>query len=408
MTDRPFPIADPAAFRGLAGDVVRAVDPISESDPVATLATFLVMFGSTVGRSPHYVISESRHHANLNVALVGTTSKGRKGTSHAAPRRIVGEADPAWLGREFGGVGSGEGLIHAIRDRTERTRKGETFTEDEGVPDKRLCLVEEELSSLFAVGRREGSTVSETVRRAWDGRPLGGLTKTSPTRCAEPHVSLIGHITQAELLRVLDDNSAANGLGNRFLWLAVRRSKLLPEPGSLPDDVRTNLVDRTRQALAAARRVSRMRRDDEARDEWSALDAELSASGIGLVGALTDRAEAQTLRLSMIYALLDGVGTITVPHLESALAVQQYAKDSVAYLFGDKLGDPVADRILAALRDGPLSQTEVMDLFGRHVNAPTLSRALVMLIEGGHIRSRRDDATGGRPRTTWELTDDAA
>ncbi len=397
----PWPQLDPAARHGLASDVVAAIDPISESDPVATLTTFLTMYGSAVGCGPHYVVSESRHHPNLFVALVGDTSKGRKGTSHAAPRRIISEADPAWAARMFGGVGSGEGLIYAIRDPVERMKKGEQVVEDEGVADKRLYLLEEELSALFNVARRDGSTVSETIRGAWDSRPLGGLTKNSQTRCAYPHVSLNGHITKTELLKVLDETSAANGLGNRFAWIAVRRSKLLPEPGSLPDHIREDLVHRTRTALCSARKIARMHRSNEARDLWAEVYPSLSASGVGLAGALTDRAEAQTLRFSMIYALLDGSGTITADHLESALALWQYAADSAAYLFGDKLGDAVADRIREALRDGPLSQSDLGDLFGRHVRASRIATALEALVAAGYIRSRREETTG-RPRTLWE------
>lgn len=402
VTQRPWPTLDPAALHGLAGDIARAIDPISESDLVATLTTFAAMFGNAVGRGPHYIVSESRHHANIFPVLVGATSKGRKGTSHAAPRRIVSEADPAWAARLFGGIGSGEGLIYAIRDPVTKVRKGEEVIEDDGVQDKRILDTEEELSSLFNIARRDGSTASETVRSAWDGRPLGGLTKNSPTRCAEPHVSIIGHITQTELLKVLDETAAANGLGNRFLWLAVRRSKLLPEPGSLPDDARRDLVHRTQQALSAARKVGRMTRDAEARDLWATVYATLSAPGVGLAGALTDRAEAQTLRLSMIYALLDGSGTITADHLESALAVWQYAAESAAYLFGDKLGDAVADRILAELRSVPRTQNELYDLFGRHVRASRIGTALDTLAAGGHVRNVREE-TGGRPRTLWEV-----
>lgn len=396
-----WPRLDPAARRGLAGDVVDAIDPISESDPVATLATFLTMFGSAVGPSPHYVVSEALHHPNLFVALVGDTSKGRKGTSHAAPRRIVSDADPTWASRMFGGVGSGEGLIYAIRDPTERVKKNERVVEDEGVADKRLYLIEEELSALFNVARRDGSTVSETIRGAWDSRPLGGLTKNSQTRCANPHVSLNGHITKTELLKVLDDTSAANGLGNRFAWIAVRRSKELPEPGSLSEHDREDLVHRTRGALYSARKIGRMHRSEEARDLWAEVYSSLSTPGVGLAGSLTDRAEAQTLRFSMIYALLDGSGTITSDHLESALALWQYSADSAAYLFGDKLGDAVADRIREALRDGPLSQNDLMDLFGRHVRSSRLVTALEALVAAGHIRSRREE-TSGRPRTLWE------
>jgi hypothetical protein len=60
-------------------------------------------------------------------ALVGDTSKGRKGTSHDTPQAIVqaAAADSDWDRRVQGGLASGEGVIWAVRDPIEETRKGE-------------------------------------------------------------------------------------------------------------------------------------------------------------------------------------------------------------------------------------------------------------------------------------------
>src|SRR3989304_4954478 len=38
-----------AAFSGLAGDIVRAIEPHSEADPVAVLVQVLIAFGGMVG-----------------------------------------------------------------------------------------------------------------------------------------------------------------------------------------------------------------------------------------------------------------------------------------------------------------------------------------------------------------------
>jgi hypothetical protein len=73
-----------------------------------------------------------------------------------------------------------------------------------------------------------------------------------------------------------------------------------------------------------------------------------------LLGAICGRAEAQTVRLALIYAVLDGSdGVIKLPHLKAALALWRYYEASVLYVFGDSLGDPIADTILAALRNNP-------------------------------------------------------
>src|SRR5947207_659447 len=90
--------APPAAtaFRGLAGEFVRAVEPHSEGDPVALLAQFLVYFGNVVGRHPHVRVEDDRHGANEFVVLVGDSSKGRKGTSRGRVHAIFEHVDRSW------------------------------------------------------------------------------------------------------------------------------------------------------------------------------------------------------------------------------------------------------------------------------------------------------------------------
>ncbi|MDP9470224.1 MAG: DUF3987 domain-containing protein [Chloroflexota bacterium] len=399
-----WPVLDAAALHGLPGAVVQALDPHTEGDPAATLVNYLLMFGSAVGPTPHARVGDRRHHANEFAVLVGATSKGRKGTSHDAPQAIVAAADPGWPGRVMGGLASGEGLIWAIRDPIEGVKKGEVVKVDPGVVDKRLLAVEEEFSAVCRVATRDGNTLSETIRRAWDGKPLGNLTKNSPARCGAPHVGILAHVTQAELLRVLDSTDAANGFGNRFLWVCVRRSKLLPEGGRLPETDRESLVTQTRVALQAARRLGEVRRDEAATALWAELYPDLSAAGTGLFGAMTDRAEAHVLRLSLLYALADGAHRIGAEHLAAALALWDYCAASARHIFGDALGDPVADRILAALRGGgPLDRTQINELFGRHAKGPQLDRGLAALLAAGKARTWVE-ATGGRPRTLWAAT----
>jgi hypothetical protein len=397
----PWPTLDAAALHGLAGEVVRAFDPHTEADPVATLFNYLTMFGNAVGPIPHVLVGDRRHHANEFAILVGDTSKSRKGTSNDGPQAIVAGADPGWAARVQGGLSSGEGLIWAIRDPIEETKQGETVIKDPGESDKRLLAIEEEFSAVCRVATRDGNTLSETIRRAWDGKPLGNLTKNSPARCGAPHVSILAHVTQTELLRVIDSTDAANGFGNRFNWACVRRSKLLAEGGRPPEAKRADLVVRTRDALTAARKAGEVRRDAEARALWAEVYGDLSAPAVGLFGAMTDRAEAHVLRWSLLYALLDRSREITVAHLIAALALWDYAAASARFVFGDALGDPIADRVLAGLRNGgPLDRTQISELFGRHVNAARLDKALAALLIAGKARTWSEE-TGGRRRTMW-------
>jgi hypothetical protein len=402
----PWPTLDDAALYGLAGDVVRTIAPHTEGDPVAVLLNFLAMFGSAVGPSPHARVGATKHHTNEFVIHVGETARARKGTAHNDVERIVVEADPDWKARVMGGLSSGEGLIHAVRDPVSKPGKDGAMTlVDPGVEDKRLLAVEPEYSSVLRVASREGNTVSEVLRRGWDGIDLRTLTRNSPLVATAPLISLLGHITKQELLRELTETAQANGYANRHLFICVRRSKELPHGGSLSDADVAALAHRVRKALSAARQRGAVWRDEETNRVWEKVYSALTAPRSGMVGAITARAEAHVLRLSLLYALLDEAEAIRRAHLEAALAVWQYAEDSVRFIFGDATGDPVADAILAALRsNGRMTQTQISELFGKNYRVGRLQSALASLLFGGKARTWQGEAEHGRPPTYWAAT----
>jgi hypothetical protein len=121
----------------------------------------------------------------------------------------------------------------------------------------------------------------------------------------------------------------------------------------------------------------------------------------------TARGEAQTVRLALIYALLDQSAYIVVPHLRAALACWEHCESSAAYIFGDMLGDPVADEILLALRQAGsagMTRTAIRDLFGRHRSGDRIGAALALLTTRGWARMTMQ-ATPGRPSETWFATE---
>ena len=135
---------------------------------------------------------------------------------------------------------------------------------------------------------------------------------------------------------------------------------------------------------------------------WDAVYPELSADRPGMLGAILGRAEAQVLRLALIYALLDRSAFIDAPHLLAALACWQYAEASARFIFGDSLGDPVADEILRALRERPdgMTRTELMHHFRRHLSSEQIGRALSVLSRGAFVTSTTEK-TAGRPAERW-------
>jgi hypothetical protein len=407
----PKPLEE-AAFHGLAGRFVRLVAPHTEADEAALLFQFLATAGSALGRKAYYLVEQDRHYANINVAIVGNTAKGRKGTSYGRVAYIMRKVDLAWNERIVSGLSSGEGLIWAVRDpimRKEAMReKGKVvgYQEvmvDEGISDKRLLVLESELASPLKVMKREGNTLSPVVRNAWDTGKLSTLTKNSPARATDAHISIIGHVTKTELLRHLDDTEMANGFANRFLFVCVRRSKALPFGGDLAEAELEALTLEVGKVLEQARHIERVTMADKTKEDWADIYAELSEAKPGLFGSLIARAEAQVIRLALIYALLDASSVIRPEHLDAAMACWDYCESSAKYLFGETLGDPMADEILKALKAAGsegMSRTDIRDLFARNAKAALVDRALKALAEADLARSETKK-TKGRPMETW-------
>jgi len=412
----PDPPAEDA-YHGLAGEWVRMIEPHTEADPIALLVQFLVAAGNMIGRGPYYLAEADEHHLNLFAVLVGQTAKGRKGTSVGHVLRVMRAVDETWAAQRVqAGLSSGEGLIWAVRDPIERREPirenkrivgYEPVVVDEGVSDKRLLILETEFASVLRVLGRDGNTLSAIVRQAWGGGDLRVMTKNSPATATGAHISIIGHITADELRRYLDSTEAGNGFGNRILWVCVRRSKYLPLGGQAHTLDFAPLVRRLREAVEYARSVGRITLDDAATAIWCAVYPDLSEGKPGLLGAVTSRAEAQTARLATLYAVLDASPVIRAEHLRAALALWTYCEASARYIFGDAVGDPVADEILRALRAAPggLTRTEIRDLFGRNRSGREIGRALARLAEHGLARFEREQGEdGGRPVERWFAT----
>jgi hypothetical protein len=419
LAELPLPIGPPwpdppgeEAFYGLAGKIVRAIEPASEADPAALLVQTLVAVGNVIGRTVHFVVEDDVHYANEFTVLVGKTSKARKGTSWGRARAVLANAEPQWVAeRVQSGLSSGEGLIWAVRDPIARREKVkergqaphyEDVESDPGVDDKRLLVQEPEFANVLKQTERQGNTLSAILRQAWDGSPLRTMTKNSPARATGAHVSLIGHVTADELRRYLTSTEMANGFANRHLWVCAQRSKLLPEGGAVDETALRTLQGELVEALAFARSAGEVQRDEKARAIWRDVYGPLSEGKPGLAGALLARGEAHVMRLAMIYALMEHSTVIRAEHLLAALALWDYAERSVYYVFGDCLGDPIADDVLRLLRAGPdgLTRTELMHYFGRNQSSDRIGRALGLLLHHRLARCERQD-TGGRPVERW-------
>jgi len=387
LPDWPTP-PDRAAFHGVAGEIVHAVMERTEADPVGILGSLLATVGACMGHG-RYIYQGASQTANLFVVLVGDTASGRKGTASSIVNEVMTAAYPTWQDLIVAGLGSGEGLITHLK-RNEET-------------EHRALILESELGRLLTVMNREGSTLSPMIRDAWDGVPMGRVLAHSSQLVKWHHVGMVAHITPVELRAKLGDVDAANGFGNRFLWLAVHRTKLVPFPES-PRSAVTPYLNGLNAAIVKAEGMGELRWSPSATERWEALYNELSRDPRhGLPGALAARAEAQIVRLALIYALLDQAAQINVVHLEAAEALWAYAERSIAYIFGRSTGSRHADMLRDLLADGPLEWEAAKKALGLRT-AADLREAVGTLSELGvaEVVSVPRDA-GGRPRRVIQL-----
>ncbi len=410
--ERRKPRLSPAALYGVAGDAVRIIAPHTEASEAALLIQLLVVFGNLIGRSAYFKIGSTYHHTRLFAVLVGASSVARKGTSWSEIASLAARVDDSFRDTTVSGLSSGEGLIHHVRDpqykATPIREKGRIVEyQDEmvdgGAKEKRAMVVEPEFARVLKVSSREGSTISMVVREAWDSERLGVMTK-SAVKASDCHVSMIGHITDFELLRTLNDTDMANGFANRFLWVLTERSKYLPSGGNLQPADLNDAVNRLRRAAEHSKCVGELKRDAAADDLWQRVYKPLSDGIGGLAGSITSRSTAQVMRLALIYALLDMSNEIRIEHMRAALSLWSYVEDSVRHIFGSSLGDKTADAILTFLEDNAagLTKTEISGLLGRHSKADELNAALRRLEELDRIESVRE-ATAGAPRTIYRM-----
>ena len=383
-----------AAYHGLAGEIVWAIAPHTEADPVAVLVQLLVAYGALVGGGAWFEVEADRHYPNEFAVLVGDSAVSRKGSALGHVKRLFGEIEADFPSRVKKGLSTGEGVVWMLRDPS---------GDDPGAPDRRLLVTEPEFAKVLS--GRELASLSPVLREAWDGEDLETLTRTSPLRASGARLSLIGHITALELRHCSTTVSMANGFLNRFLFVACRRTQLLPKGGEKNPLAKTGLKDRLALVLEHARAAGGLRFDPDAKSLWRTTYKEMSKRPMdGLTGALTARTEAHTIRLALIYALLDGASSIGVEHLQAALALWDYAARCAIWALGDATGVPLAEQLSRTLAADPdeLSRSQLRDSLHRNYPSAQVTEALESLERDGRAERRmRKNPNGGRPAEVW-------
>lgn len=392
LKEKELRLGDDAKI-GLAGRVLREIDPHSEADEVAILINFLTYFSNNMGQNPFFMIQGDKVFAKLFSVVAGKSADGRKGSALGPINFLFRKINEEWIVNcKKTGLSSGEGLISELQSRKDKE-------------DNRLLLVEEEFASVLKVIERTGNTLSAQLRKAWDGQgELNTLTKQA-LHVPNSHVCILGQITVEELNLLYKAGDIYNGLFNRFIWLYVKRSKFLPEGGSLHKQNLTTLIAEISEALEFSKNVKEIKRDDEAKKYWECLYYDLGQRENSRFGAIQTRAENQVLRLSMIYALLDKSTRIKKKHILAAEALWEYSVQSLPHIFfssSTNVSTKAKNKLIQKLHEKErLSRTEIVRLYGGNKSQKEIDSILQQLSDENVISSHREKSEKSAKHTEY-------
>lgn len=385
---KSIPKLNDLALYGSLGEATIELTKNSEAAPPAVLGCLLTLAGNYMNGRRYVQVGKDVHYAILFLLVIGKSAKGRKGFAKNLALDFFTQVDPTFKLRMKTGLTSGEGLVAMVSDFYEKQESGVKKAELIKRPEeeKIRVVVESEGARLLRVMERTGNTLSAVLRDVWDASDLAVENKNSPIRSTRPLVSLIGNITLDELKLTMQSIEISNGFANRFLAVFTERTRIEPKGGKFDDHRIKVIADNIRQkALQSANLKQRIFRfTDEADEFWFRLYTEFAEhEAEGMIGSLTARAEPMILRIAMIYAYYDGEELIDFQHLQAAYHLWNYSEQSWRYVYGDSLGNPLADEILKYLRSSatPCSRTDINNHFQRNRTKEQLQAALFRLYE---------------------------
>jgi hypothetical protein len=391
------PAWDDSILYGDAGRLIQKASQHNESHPAGMLVDFLVSLGSIIGRGPYFTVSATKHYTNEYMARVGDSSKSRKGTGRDVIDQVLKLVDPKWYSdRVESGFGSGEAVINLIRDdviESKLNHRTGTFENKviPGVKDKRLCIREGELASIFVLAGKPESRLDIILREGWDGKPLRNVVKgrdrdgfSNSAKCEEPHLSISADTTIHELRQKMPVGADENGFGNRFLFVYVYRVKDCPQ-GSPEQDWTQEVLD-FQQVVKFARNVKHVSMSKSARQWWNDNYSRFEREGPdGLAGKMTTRGAAHVRRIATMYALIDLSDQIELEHFKAAEKLWAYCEESAQFIFGGVTREQL--RILNWIEQrGTATFNQVReDLYHRNKKAADIRADVDQLVKAGKL-----------------------
>jgi hypothetical protein len=388
---RPWPTLRVEAYNGLVGDIIRAIAPHSEADPAALLFTVLCGLGSIAGLGPYRRMGESKHYPRLFVALIGRSNLGAKGESKRDVWPFLHCVDPFFGSRVATGIQSGEGLVSLFKEPEDEKESTTPI-------DKRLFILEEEMSRPLNVGMRPGSTLSDFIRIGYDGGTLETTRSKDRIRVEGVSMSILTHCTPDELRRlIVGGDQLTNGFANRFLYVCSERSQDKPFGGNQDHGLLAILGNKAKTAIDAVGNMP-FEFSGDAYELWDNF-CKTTHTEESVIDGILARKRPHCIRLIMCFAMLSGKPIIQASHVKSGIACWDYCLESAWHIFEKLAANKLEKKIIEYVRaahPSPRTLTEISNHAGRANDADNIHLTLDNLEESGRLCSEIDDSKPGR------------
>lgn len=425
MSD-PFAYDFNDAFYGPLGEYARRTEHAIEIDNLTHLSHILTVAGTVIGRRVFCYGGHTRHHPNLYVLIVGETAAG-KGVSMDLAKQLGEALNPGFDKLMSYNLASGSGLIKLVADGHTgpwKKRSKNNRTQDVAVVDKRRLVFVAEMMAAFTAKDRNGSTLGDELKNAWDGRTLEN-NANEQIRATNPHIAMIGHVTPADFHWSLHGNKRDlfNGFYNRILLIRAHNVRMLPFYVPPPDC--SDLFAKIRQSLSALGPAEeppvsprQVTWHQSAMADWEAFYCACKQGTHpflqGLDG-MSARLPPLVMRVALIWATLDGLPHITCEHLRAAKALCLESLNRVRELFAGNRGGgepnmPLVNKLESTFADhvGEWGPTELHNATGNKHNKADLAAAAKELVNAGKWLSRPGKAGNGHPTTYYRVSREEA
>lgn len=391
----------PIAWRGLFKDYRDLVAGTTEAADAFHYATFLQVFGSTIGRRL-FVYHATRLYPNFYTCLVGRSGLTRKDTTWSRGRAVLDrlnsytENDPNPPFKVVRGIRSYEGLL------------------DELSGERKVRLIQfGELLSLLAKAKQDSlGNIIPALTELYDSpdllNPPVHQKDVKPAR--EPFLSIMAGTTQDWLQKALTERDIYGGFANRWLYFYGLPKEPMPNPPKVDQEKRNKLIQDLNQIRSWSEDVpvGEIKISDEADNLFAEyyLSYYRQCQQPGLIPTLNVRIQDFIWKIALLYAADDMLDVIAKEHLEAAISVGRYLTVSVEEVFssfGDSSGKVQESKLLDLLRSEgkPLQERE---LYRRlKMSAKELDTIIEPLLKLRFIKEDYINASNRKRIKTYEI-----